>query len=731
MNQPTHMTIDAKSNCIVVCAKPLGLGGLWPVAREMLGRLLSSPDVRSIQVDRLQARLTIALDSEFLQSGDSSGRVRALAETLRHPAEARFVLSDAYARSVWLDLRKVAEGVSAGAIVSQSPGRVRVRHPLLRRQPDVVRRIEAVLAKVPGVSAVSGSSLTGTVRILFRVGALTPQKLLMAIEKIADGSDTAAASLASPPIGNWIAAGTCLGLAVAAMPVPAVGPVAAAALVCSNLPTLSRGLVELCTFRWKVASLYTVIMGTTLISGQYLAAALMQALVTGWHAWTNHRLRKVVHELSALPESATELRDAILADFIPASERRRLEPGKTIHVSAGTILPVDGIVVGGEAELDEHGVRGIPTPIRRVNGDAVFAGSVVLQGDMRVKVVAAEANTRLSEIRKTVHSLICEAIGNGGATPHGKAVASKFVPFTFATGAAALMVGDIATLAAVLRPDFCTGPSLTDRLGALTGVSHLLHEGWLVRSCEALHALSHVRTIVIHRPSDAALDVSIRHLPSVARPIEIHEVSGSEQDCIDYVEFLTESDSHVAAVANHRVLKQLRSVSVVRISLTPELCLGQPHVDLIALHGQPERLGELLRILQETRLSGHTAWAAILACNGLAISGAFLLGLTNLHVIAITNTGILAAGALHERRVRRSKALLRSHSVQQPLPAAETFVVLPDDGTPVASDIEDPALQPVVVRHGPVRDSSSIVSRPPANGSFAGRANNASLVPAH
>lgn len=731
MNQPTPLTIDAKSNCIVLCAKPLGADGVWSVAREMLGRLLSSPEVRSIQVDRLQARVTITLEGESVEQGQTSARVRAVAERLRHPAELRYLLSEAYVRSTWLDLRKVAGGVSAGAIISQSPGRVRIRHPLLRRQPELVRRIETVLAKIPGISAVSGSSLTGNVRVLFRVGAFTPQKLLMAIEKIADDSDDTAASLASPPVGNWIAAGTCLGLAVAAIPVPAVGPVAAAALVCSNVPTLSRGIVELCTCRWKVASLYTVIMGTTLVSGQYLAAALMQALVTGWHAWTNHRLRAVVHELSALPDTTTELRDTILADSMPVGERRRLKPGKTIHVGAGTILPVDGLVVSGEGDLDEHGVRGVVTAARRVSGDPVYAGSVLLNGDLHVKVVAAESDTRLAEIRKTVHSLICEAIGNGGATPHGKDVASKFVPFTFATGAAALMVGDLATLAAVLRPDFCTGPSLTERLGTLTSVSHLLHEGWLVRSCDALHALSHARTIVIHRPSNDALDVNIRQVPSVSSPIEIHEVAGADQDCIDYVAFLAESDTHVAAVAGHRVLKQLRSLPVVRISLTPELCLGQPHVDLIALHGQAELLGGLLRVLQETRVSGHSAWAAILACNGLAITGAFLLGLTNLHVIAITNTGILAAGALHERRVRRSKALLKSHSVHKPLPAAESIDVLADDGAPATTGIDDPALQPVVVRHGPTRDSISSVNRTPANGSYTGRATIASLAPAH
>jgi len=725
------MAVDAKTRCIVLCAKALGVDGPWPVIREMLGRLLSSPDVYSVQVDRLKAKVTITLESDSSESGNTSRRVGALAEALRHPAETRYLLSDAYLRSVWLDLRKVAEGISAGAVISQSPGRVRIRHPLLQRQPDVVRRIETVLASVPGISSVSGSSLTGTVRVLYRVGAFTPQWLLMAIERIADQSEDVAASLASPPIGNWIAAGACLSLAVASIPAPVIGPVTAAALVCSNLPTLSRGLVELCTFRWKVASLYTVIMGTTLVSGQYLAAALMQALVTGWHAWTNHRLRQVVHELSVLPESASEIRNAILSDAAVVGDRQQIEPGTTIRIPAGSIVPVDGIIVSGEAELNEQGVRGLPSCAHRACGDTVFAGSVVLDGDLRVKVVTSEARTRQSEIRKTVHSLICEAIGNGGATARGKAVASKFVPFTFATGAAALMVGDIATLAAVLRPDFCTGPSITDRLGVLTSVSHLLHEGWLVQSCDALNSLAHVRTIVIAKRTERELDVQVRQMPGVLRPIEIHEVTGSDLDCIDYVQFVVESTPHVAAVADHDVLKQLASVNVVRISLTPDLCLGLPHVDLIALHGHSERLGELLRVLQQTQHSGHTAWATILACNGLAISGAFLLGLTNLHVIAITNTGILAAGALHERRVRRSKALLKAHGAKRPLPDPGRYAVLPDEGSLEPVGINEAVLQPVVVRHGPASDTTSDLPGVSTNGVHASRTINISLATAH
>lgn len=704
MTQPFHLTINVKSRSVALCAATLAVDSPWEGARELIARLLSSPDVQSVQVDRRKATVVVSLtDIEPPVPGivaDTKQQLKDVAERLRQPSEPRYQLSDVYAACLRLSLQKGGSRVTAGSIASAVPGRVRIRHPLLQGQPETVNRVEKVLAQIPGITSIAGSSLTGTVRILFRTGAFTPQKLLIAVERIVDTSSESNASLVSPPVGQWVASGACLALAASAVSVPVMGPIAAAALVCCNLPTLSRGIVELCTFRWKVPSLYTVIMATTLTTGHYLTAALMQALVTGWHAWTSHRLRTIVHELNALPEPSQETQDALFADSIPATPHRQAA-GKMIHVPAGTLLPVDGVVVRGEADVDEHGVRGIRTPARRVEGDEVFAGSVVLQGDLTVRVVASDSKTRLSRIRGTVQSLICDAVGTGGATPHGKAVASKFVPFTFATGAAALMVGDVSTLAAVLRPDFSTGPSLTDRLGTLSSISQLLHDGWLVQSCEALHELARVKKVVVFRSSNDQMTLSLNTIPSMLHPVEVHDIAGREADCVDYVQFLCESEQNVAVVASHTVLKQLRQVKVLKISLSPDHCLGHPYVDLIALHGQPQRLSDLLRLLQESRFSGGAALAAVLACNGLAISGALIFGLTSLHVVGITNAGILAAGVLHERRIRRSNALLRSHSLQKSLPAAESFVVIPEESPPPAAEVDDPALQPVIVRHGP------------------------------
>jgi hypothetical protein len=660
-----QLSIDPTSRSVTLRAIQLSLESPWETVRQVVGRLLASPPVESIEIDRRTATAILKLKDCGETPAKPDASVREIAASLRTPVTSCYIPGDVYSRSSQLIFSKTGAGFTAASVLSQIPGRIRLRHPLLQRNADLARRVEVYLAANPDVVDVSASSLTGSVLILYRIGSATPIRLISALETIVANTDLAVASLANPPISHWVAAGICLGLATATIAQPILAPATAAALVFSNLPTLSRGIVELCTWRWKVSSLYTVIMGTTLITGQFLVAALMQTTITCWHAWTNHRLRRLVQDLTSLPDLTDVIEQAIATKATDLTSVR-FAPGSTIHVTSGCMLPFDGIVVSGEGDLDEHGVRGTRHPTHRSVGDEVFAGSVVLKGALCVNIVAADAKTRLSAIRSTLHALICETVGSGGATPRAKQMASQFVPYTFGAGVAALFVGDISTLAAVLRPDFCTGASLTDRLGTLSSASHLLHEGWLVTNSAALDAMSRVNTIVLTDTSGtvgAPPELRVSMLSVTPNPVELHELKGTLADCVNHIRELCLCEQRTAVVGDHIILSQLTNLDVVRISLTPERCLGQRYVDLIALHSEPQQLLDLLRILRETRQPGRQAWAVVVGCNALAISGAFLVGLTSLHVVVLTNAGVLAAGLLCERHVRRSKDLLLNHSI--------------------------------------------------------------------
>lgn len=602
-------------------------------------------------------RLTPSSSVNQPANANGSEELRTIAASLRQ--SAHHVVGDAYAQCKRLELQKSETGVTAGIVFHALPGRVRLRHPLLEKNPDLCVRVQGALGVMAGVDSVTTTTRTGSVLVLFQPNTTTPEKLLTKVERVVSGLDDCESLLAGPPASYWIAAGTCLTLAVtSAYFIPGLGPATAIALVGFNLPTLGRGLKELVTLNWGVSALYTVIMGTTLASGAYLAAALMQASVTAWHSWSSYRLRQVVRDLMLEQETPDQLLDDANSLGQP-----RYAPGVLVNVQLGVTLPFDGIVISGEGEFEEHRVRGVTgTALRRV-GDQVFAGSVLVTGQVQVEVVAVGANTRLATIRRTVRSVIGKTAGKGGPTKRGKALASRFVPYTFVTGTAAFLVGGLPTLAAVLRPDFATGPSLSERFGTLSGVGHLLHEGWLVNSPDALYDLSRIKTVVIaHREHDDSETTELRvtrtPLRVGSRVVDVHEITGSEDDCLEYIDELTATGRRVAVAACHHILGQFLEDEVIRISLTPEAGVGPQHADLIALHSEPQRLESLLHILHETDAPGRNAWAVVLGCNALAISGAFLVGLTSLHVVVLTNIGALAAGAMYSRHMRRADRLL-------------------------------------------------------------------------
>jgi Cu2+-exporting ATPase len=81
---------------------------------------------------------------------------------------------------------------------------------------------------------------------------------------------------------------------------------------------------------------------------------------------------------------------------------RRVQIGDTIIVKPGTKIPVDGIVLQGESQVDEAMLSGESKPVSKYPGDKVSAGTVNTQGAIIIEATGILANTALGKIIRLV-----------------------------------------------------------------------------------------------------------------------------------------------------------------------------------------------------------------------------------------------------------------------------------------------------------------------------------------
>ncbi|MCD7829994.1 MAG: heavy metal translocating P-type ATPase, partial [Clostridiales bacterium] len=104
--------------------------------------------------------------------------------------------------------------------------------------------------------------------------------------------------------------------------------------------------------------------------------------------------------LDLRPEVVTLLHDGV-ETVLPAEEAR---VGDLVQVRPGDRIPLDGVVVRGESQVDTSAVTGEPVPVSVRPGDKVVSGCVNNTGLLTVRVEAVLAESMVSRILDSVEN---------------------------------------------------------------------------------------------------------------------------------------------------------------------------------------------------------------------------------------------------------------------------------------------------------------------------------------
>ncbi|MCG5072504.1 heavy metal translocating P-type ATPase [Paraburkholderia tagetis] len=209
-------------------------------------------------------------------------------------------------------------------------------------------------------------------------------------------------------------------------------------LLCAGVPTLRKGWVALKNFTINIYFLMSLAVAGAVVIGKWPEAAMVVflfALAEEIEALSLERARQAIRSLTALaPETAEVWMAACAASaqptrqLIPQStpqstpqpaqqiaQQTAQQPGEwrtravaevavgeRVRVRTGERVPVDARVVAGRAALDQAPITGESLPVDKAEGDALYAGSIVVDGVVEAIVSAAARDSTLARIAAAV-----------------------------------------------------------------------------------------------------------------------------------------------------------------------------------------------------------------------------------------------------------------------------------------------------------------------------------------
>jgi cation transport ATPase len=478
--------------------------GLGDRSALFLRHVFALSEVAYVEMDRELASASIHYDAsrlglpEFLQrlAAAFRGELSALSLT-----PSRFFSRDLACSASRLRIQRFGSSLTTWDIVLDRPGRLRLRHPSIREDASLAKRLEDALEPVSGVLECAVWSVTGSVLIRFDPELIDAAYLLRVLDQARHAPPTSDDVSPPPAPARFGLANSSLALAIAGeMAAPVLLPACAVLLVGSNLRTFREAGRQLLRGQFGMPVLYTSIVAATLASGQFVASAAMSWMLTFWMRRYQNDLagarRRLVGQIIKHPRYvrlATPDGGRVNVE-VPIED---LKPNDLVLVSAGELIPTDGRVVDGRGLVDERMVLGLEGLSRKQPDDLVYAGSTLKLGELLVEVMRHGSQTQLATLASITLAATSAPRGSRTPTLRGETFAERTVAPTMAIAGIGLLVGDVSTAGAILRPDYATGPGIAFPLETLQAIALCLRHGILIRRPEALEQLATADILIL------------------------------------------------------------------------------------------------------------------------------------------------------------------------------------------------------------------------------------------
>ncbi len=258
-----------------------------------------------------------------------------------------------------------------------------------------------------------------------------------------------------------------------------------------------KGLSELGNGRLTVEVLDAASITACLAQRNFKTAStimLMLSVSSLLEDYTHARTKAVLTSSLAVKADKVWLVHGSEDVLIPIGE---LNIGDRIRVRTGSVIPVDGEITEGEAYINESSMTGEPLAVMKSESDTVFAGTVVEEGSIVVKVRAVSSDTKIQKIIELIDS--SENL-KAGIQSRAEKLADGIVPFSFlGFGLTLLLTRNITRAVSLLMVDYSCAIKLSAPIAVISALREAADRNITVKGGKYLEAFAAADTIVFDK----------------------------------------------------------------------------------------------------------------------------------------------------------------------------------------------------------------------------------------
>ena len=175
----------------------------------------------------------------------------------------------------------------------------------------------------------------------------------------------------------------------------------------------------------------------------------------------------------------------------------KIQPMDEVRVHVGNVIPFDGVVTAGEAMVNQASLTGESVPVRKCEDRYVYAGTVVEEGELTVRVKETNGSSKFEKIVTMIEE--SEKL-KSSLESKAEHLADRLVPYTFAgTFATYFLTRNVTKALAVLMVDFSCALKLAMPISVLSAIREASEHSITVKGGKYLEAMAEAETIVFDK----------------------------------------------------------------------------------------------------------------------------------------------------------------------------------------------------------------------------------------